>query len=166
MLRSRDIALTALIAGAYATLVIGLIQFSFALVQVRVADALIPLSIIFGWPAILGVTIGCVVANAFTPMPLAIVEVTLGPLANLLASYAAFRISKLSLNAKYLDFLACFVATLIVTFIVGTYLALITEMPLWIWWMSLFIGSFISINVLGLALVKLLRRYGFVEKRR
>ena len=161
MLRSRHIALTALIAGAYAALVIGLIQFSFALVQVRVADALIPLSVLFGWPAILGVTLGCVVANAFTPMPLAIVEVTLGPLANFLASYLAFKISKLNLNAKYSDFVSCFASTLVITFIVGTYLALITEMPVWIWWISLFIGSFISINIIGLALLKLLRKYGF-----
>lgn len=157
---SREAALTALFAGAYAALVVSLVQLSFALVQVRVADALIPLSIIFGWPAVIGVTIGCAIANIFTPMPTVVVEVTLGPLANFLASYAALKISNLRRGSKSVEFLACLAASLVVTVVVGTYLAIITSMPFWVWWVGVFVGSFISISIVGFTLVQLLRKYG------
>src|SRR2546426_3311361 len=62
--RSRNLALAALFGALYAALVIGFAPISNLPIQVRVADALMPLTILFGWPAILGLGIGTVVGNS------------------------------------------------------------------------------------------------------
>ena len=225
---ARNLALTAIFGALYAMLVIALAGMSFQLVQIRVADALIPLSIVFGWPVVAGVTIGCVISNAVSPLPSVITDITLGALANFCASFVAWRIglwkqqtaSDLSsvftigtllagltifswiaqigvlfagpwffndpltflngvLNSLLLigflvtiiwvgaylmtknrlnHFLGCLTASLVITFIVGTYLAVITAMELWIWWLGIGIGSLISICGIGYPLVEVLKR--------
>jgi uncharacterized membrane protein len=159
---SRDIALTTVFAALYAVLVLALAGISFQIVQVRIADALIPLSIVFGWPAILGVTIGCAVANIASPMPSVITDVTLGSLTNFIAAVVAWRISLLKtkrvMRGHTSELLGCLTATVLTTFIVGTYLAVLTGMELWVWWLGIGIGSIISITVLGYALVQILKR--------
>jgi len=132
---------------------------SFQLVQVRVADALIPLSMVFGWPAVFGVTVGCVVANVASPMPSIIVDITLGAFANLLASVLAWKVADLKMSRQAVaEFLGCLAATATLTFIVGTYLAVLTQMELWVWWVGIGVGSVISVCVLGYALVQVLKR--------
>src|SRR5438094_5640908 len=61
--RSRNLALAAVFGALYSALVIGFAPISNLPIQVRVADALMPLAILFGWPAILGLGIGIVVGN-------------------------------------------------------------------------------------------------------
>ncbi|MEM2912602.1 MAG: QueT transporter family protein [Candidatus Bathyarchaeia archaeon] len=157
--KSRDLALIATVAALYTVLVWALAGISFQLVQVRVADALIPLSMVFGWPVILGVTMGCVVANVATPMPSGWADITLGSIANFVASLLALKIGNWKLtNDTISEFLGCITATAAVTFIVGTYLAIITEMELWVWWLGIGVGSIVSITVLGFALVKMIKK--------
>ncbi len=122
----------------------------------RVADALIPMSMLYGWPVVVGVTLGCVVSNMFSPMPSILVDITLGSLANLVASVLAWKI----LSWRRNEFLGCSIATATLTFIVGTYLAKITGIPYRVWWFSIFIGSVISINVLGYVLILILKKIG------
>ncbi|MFB0523596.1 MAG: QueT transporter family protein [Candidatus Bathyarchaeia archaeon] len=158
-METKNLALTALFAALYAILVLILVPFSFQLVQVRVADALIPLSIIYGWPAVIGMTVGCIISNIASPIPSIIVDITLGSIANLVASFVAWKIGSWKRrNSIVNEFLGCLAATFLITFIVGTYLAILTEMELWIWWLSIWIGSAISINVLGYALVQILKK--------
>lgn len=157
----KKVALASIFASLYAVLVLALAVISFQLVQVRVADALIPLSIIFGWPAVIGVTIGCVVSNVASPMPSVVADVTFGSIANFVASLLAWKIGcwkrgKSAIN----EFLGCSAATIVITFVVGTYLAAITEMELWIWWLGIGVGSVISINVLGYTLIQAVKRVG------
>ena len=158
-LHSRDLALTAIFAALYAVGVLAFASISFEIVQVRVADALIPLSMLFGWPVALGVTIGCAVANFASAVPsaLILVDVTLGSVANLIASLLAWRIGKSKAMSKSISqLLGCVAAALVVTFIVGTYLAVLTR--LWIWWLGIAIGSLISICILGFILVQIMSR--------
>ena len=155
---SKVIALTAVFAALYAVLVLALAGISFEIVQVRVADALIPLSIIFGWPAVLGVTIGGAVANIASPMPSVMTDVVLGSLANFIASVIAWKIGTSKVRENLSEFFGCLAATVIITFIVGTYLAWLTEMEVWIWWLGIGIGSIISITILGYVLVRILQR--------
>ncbi|MGQ9565478.1 MAG: QueT transporter family protein [Candidatus Bathyarchaeales archaeon] len=224
----KDLALAVIVAALYAVLVVALAGISFQLVQVRVADALIPLSIVLGWPAVVGVTVGCVISNVVTPMPSVLVDITFGATANFFASALAWKIGKLkhgrirdagvsfvlvamlaslslfswtTLNAGFFggpwfagrglefvngalnsvffvlyllifvwiaahfriegrvsDFLGCLAATVTVTFIVGTYLAWLTEMELWVWWLGVGTGSLISICGIGYLLLQVLRR--------
>ena len=158
-LHSRDLALAAVFAALYAVLVLALAGISFQLVQVRVADALIPLSMLFGWPVALGVTVGGAIANLASPMPSALTDITFGSIANLIASLLAWRIGRWKTMTKSAsEFLGCLAATLVVTIIVGTYLAVLTEMELWVWWLGIGVGSLVSISILGYALVQIMRR--------
>lgn len=164
-LNVKDLALTTIFAALYAALVIALAGISFQLIQVRIADALIPLSIVFGWPAVIGVTLGCVISNIVSPLPSALVDVTFGAIANFLASLVAWRIGvwprrRTLLASKEVvgPFLGCLAAALVVTFVVGTYLALITQMELGIWWLGIGVGSLISICGIGYSLLKVLKR--------
>jgi uncharacterized membrane protein len=88
---STTVTFTAVFAALYAVGVVLLAPISFQVFQVRIADALLPLSILFGWPAILGLTLGAFVANLFGG--LGPVDVVGGTLANLLARYIAWRIT-------------------------------------------------------------------------
>jgi uncharacterized membrane protein len=155
---TRDITLTTVFAALYAVLVLVSAGISFQIVQVRIADALIPLSIVFGWPAVLGVTIGCAVANIASPMPSIITDITLGSLANFVAGVVAWRVGLWKTGRGLSELLGCLAATVLITFIVGTYLAVLTEMEFWVWWLGIGIGSIISITVLGYALVQILKR--------
>jgi len=148
--------LTAAFAALYTVLVLIFASLSFGVVQVRIADALIPLSMIFGWPVVCGVTIGCAIANIATPLPSVVTDVTLGSIANFIASLLAWRINSWK-PGRAGELFGCLVATVVVTFVVGTYLAKITAMGYWIWWTSVGIGSIISIGILGFILVNLLR---------
>jgi uncharacterized membrane protein len=56
------------------------------------------------------------------------------------------------------ELLRCLTTTVLTTFIVGTYLALLTGMELWVWWLGIGIGSIISITISGYALVQILKR--------
>jgi uncharacterized membrane protein len=227
-LNVKDLALTTIFAALYAVLVVALAGISFQLVQVRLADALIPLSIVFGWPAVIGVTVGCVISNVVSPMPSVLVDITLGAAANFLASLLAWRVgvwkrrsaSDVGVSfvaitvlvslilfawtiqnaafylgpwfsngelmlfngvfsslffAAYLTivvwvglyfrikgalshFVGCLAAALVVTFIVGSYLAVITQMDFWVWWLGIGAGSLIAICGIGYSLLEILKR--------
>jgi len=159
-LNSRGVALTAVFAALYAVLVLFLSSLSFGLAQVRIADALIPMSVIFGWPAVMGVTLGCLISNVVSPMPSIVTDMSLGALANFLASILAWKIAVQKRDSMISEFLGCTMATLMITFIVGTYLAILTEMELWIWWLGIFIGSLISINVIGFLTLQFMKKAG------
>ena len=144
-INSKDIALTVIFAALYAVLVLALAGISFELIQVRIADALIPLSMVFGWPAVVGVTVGCAIANVVSPMPSILTDITLGSLANFIAGILAWKIGLRKPGKAVNEFLGCVVATFAITFIVGTYLAALTGMELWVWWLGIGTGSIISI---------------------
>ncbi len=162
----RDVALTAVIAALYASLVVFLAPLSYGPVQLRVADCLIPLSAVLGWPAVAGVTIGCVVGNAY--YWLGPIDVALGPLANLAASLLAFALRRRPL-------LACLAASLPVGVVVGGYLwvffpppgALGAVVPAWAGMVvSVTLSSLIAVGGIGYGVLKAMLRPGVVETLR
>lgn len=158
-MRARDLALSSIFTALYAVLVLVLAGVSFQIVQVRIADALIPLVIVFGWPAIVGVTLGAAVANFASPLPSVLTDVTLGSIANLVASLLVWKISRLKLPRKTLsELLSCIAATVTITFFVGTYLALLTQTEPWLWWLGIGVGSIISIDFIGFPLLQVTKR--------
>jgi len=150
----REIALTAVFASLYAIGTIVLAPTSYGVIQCRVADSLIPLSVLFGYPTVIGVTLGCVVANVYGGF--GVIDIVFGSLANLLASALAYKLRNKPL-------LACTASTLVVTFIVGSYLWILFEVPWEFSILGVFVGSLLSMNVLGFALIEGLRRSGIVR---
>ncbi len=145
-----DIVLIASFAALYTVGVVVLAPISFMIFQVRVADSLLPLSILFGVPASLGFSIGALVANTFGGLGL--IDILGGSIANLIACIAAWKIGQKKIRGRL--FLATIVQNLILTVIVGTYLSYLLGFPILVGWTGIFLGSAIAINLLGYLLLK------------
>ncbi len=159
-LDSRDLTIAALFTALYA--VINLIQ-SFSIgnptvygpIQLRLADFMIALAALFGWPLIGGVTAGCLLTNAY--YFIGVPDVVLGPIANLVAASFVLALRKHRL-------LACISGALPVGLIVGSYLWLFFPppdvfgiLPAWIAMIvSITISSLIAVGVLGYTILSLL----------
>lgn len=159
--------LTAVFAALYA--MINVVQMAtignptiYGPVQLRIADALIPLAALFGWSTVGGVTIGCFITNAYyfvSPT-----DVVFGPVANLVAACLILFLRKRRL-------LACVIGSLPIGVIVGGYLWLFfpppeifSTVPVWLASIaSITISSLIAVAVIGYALLSVLSRRGIIE---
>lgn len=167
---SRDLALTAVFAALYT--MINVIQ-SFTIgnptiygpIQLRIADCLIPLAALFGWPIVGGVTLGCFLTNSY--YFLGAPDVILGPIANVIAAALILYLRKRRL-------LACVVGALPIGVIVGSYLwfffpflsppEVLNVLPAWsAMIISITISSLIAIAVIGYALLSVLSRPSIIE---
>jgi uncharacterized membrane protein len=156
---SRDLALTAVFAALY--VIVNVLQmFSvgnptvYGPVQLRVADCLIPLAALLGYPVIGGVTIGCFLTNAYCFV--GVEDVVFGPIANLIAATIIFLLRKHR-------FTACVTGALPIGFIVGGYLWLffpppdvLSTLPAWAAMIvSITISSLITIAIIGYLLLSI-----------
>jgi uncharacterized membrane protein len=132
-------------AALYAVSVVALAPISFQVFQVRIGDALLPLSILFGWPAIIGLSVGALVANFFGG--LGFVDIIGGALANFVATYLAFKIGQKKIRGKW--FFAISAEVLSVTVIVGSYLSYLFQIPFEMSLFGVFVGTLISTGLLG-----------------
>ena len=144
-------------------MVIVLAPISYGPVQLRVADCLISLAALFGWPVVVGVTVGCFLGNAY--IWLGPYDVFLGPIANFIAAVVILLLRKHRL-------LACVVGALPIGAIVGGYLWLFfpppdifgLNLPVWTAMIvSITISSWIAIAVIGYSLLILLSRPRIIE---
>lgn len=146
---SRDVTSTAVFAALY--VVINVVQTVtvgnptiYGPIQLRVADFMIALAVLFGWPIVGGVTMGCFVTNAyyFIGAP----DVVFGPVANLVAAALVMFLRKRPL-------LACVVGALPVGLIVGGYLWLFFPPPEFFGPLPAWTGMIVSITVSSLIAV-------------
>ena len=102
---AQKITIAAIIAAIYATvtLFISFFGLSFGPVQIRIAEGLTLLPILFP-EAIYGLFIGCIIANLLSPYT--ILDIVFGSLTTLVAAWCTYRISKKIKNTKLLYFLA------------------------------------------------------------
>ena len=147
--RTRQIALAALFAALYAVAVTALAPISFQVYQVRVADCLLPLSVLFGPSAILGLTLGTFVGNLSSPF--GVVDIVGGALANFVATLLAWQIGKRGFRGAWL--VGTISEVLVITFIVGTYLSFLLQIPIWLSWIGVLVGEVIAINIGGYLLL-------------
>jgi len=157
-LKTSDLSLAVIFTSLYTILLIILAPISFGPIQLRIADCLLPLAALFGWPVIAGVTVGCFIGNAY--FWLGPYDVILGPIANLLAATLIFLLRKRQLPA-------CIIGSLPIGIIVGSYLWLFfpppdifgLRMPIWTAMIiSITISSLIAIAVIGYSLLLILSR--------
>ena len=150
----------AVIAAVYVVLCLVLAPFSYGAVQVRIAEALCLLPV-FGAEYIIGVTLGCFLANLFGST---IIDVIFGTIATLLACLVTYRLR--NVRIKGLAIPASLPPVLFNAVIVGIEITLFftdyTAMiaPVWLLCISngisVGIGELISCTILGVALVKLI----------
>jgi hypothetical protein len=160
-----ELSLAVVFSSLYAVLVAVLSIISFGPVQLRIADCLIPLAALFGWPAIAGVTIGCLIGNAY--VWLGPQDVVFGTIANLIAATIIFALRKR-------QFLACVLGSLPIGIIVGGYLWLFfgfqppdifgLQLPMWgSMIISITISTLIAMAGIGYVLLKTLSNSSFVN---
>jgi len=165
----REISLTAISAALYAVLLILLAQISFGPIQLRIADCIIPLAALFGWPWIWGVTLGCFIGNLIGGMMafgfLNPTDIILGSIANLIAAYTIFRLRDHRL-------IGCILGSIIIGVIVGGYLWLfvpapdigLAYLPVWAAMIISITGSsLIAIAIIGYALLLTMSRLSISE---
>ncbi|MEM3578707.1 MAG: QueT transporter family protein [Candidatus Bathyarchaeia archaeon] len=161
---SKDVALTAVFAALYAAGVVFLAPISFEVFQVRMADALLPLAVIFGLPAAVGTGFGCFVANFYGG--LGVVDILGGAFANFVACVLAWRIGGENVFRR---FASCLTETTVITLVVGSYLSTLLDVPIEAGLLGVFLGSVVAVNILGFGLLEALYRGGvakrFMEKR-
>jgi uncharacterized membrane protein len=156
---TKEISLTTIFAVIYAVAVITLLPISFSIFQVRIADALLPLAILFGWPTIIGVSLGTIVANFFGG--LGVIDVIGGTTANFIATLLAWKIGSGKRKFSWIYAIICEI--LIVTIVVGSYLSYLFNMPIVLGLSGVLIGSIIAIGVLGYLLLTALSRSYIVK---
>lgn len=156
---SRKIAVIAIFASLY-TITVGIFAFmSFNPFQARLADALLPLSIIFGIPSALGFGLGALVSNLLFG-GLGIIDIIGGTVANLIACSLAYYIARR--KGIIYRFIGTLTETLVISLIVGGYLSLFFDppvsVPLAISIFGVLIGSIISINLIGFPVQEAIRK--------
>jgi len=168
----KEVGLSAVFAGLYAVLLVFLAFISFGPVQLRIADCLLPLAALFGWPVIWGVTIGCLIGNftggiitfgAANPM-----DIIFGSIANLIATYVIFKLRRHKL-------LGCVLGSIIIGLIVGGYLWLFVpapeigglSLPAWAAMMiSITMSSLVAVAVIGYMLLVAISNPSVIESIR
>jgi len=153
-LNAKKLAVMAIFAALYAVGVIVLAPISFGVVQVRIADALLPLSMIFGLPSALGFGLGCVVSNVYGG--LGVIDIIGGTAANLVACTLAWYIGRNGHVAK--RFTGTIAIAAAITLIVGGYLSLIFQVPVEISILGVFVGEVIAVIAIGFPLQEAIRR--------
>jgi uncharacterized membrane protein len=159
-LNTRKLTVVTVFASLYAVGVIFLAPISFGIFQIRVADAMLPLSMIFGLPSALGFGLGCVVSNVYGG--LGIVDIVGGATANIVACTLAWYIGRRGRVVQ--RFLGSVVETLAVAVIVGGYLSLIFQVPVEIGLLGVLVGSTIAINFVGFPVEEAIRRSRSLRK--
>ena len=130
-------------------------------IQLRVADCLIALTALFGWPVAFGVSLGCVLANLYAFI--SPIDVVLGPIANFIAATAVYLFRRRPL-------LGCIIGAFPIGLIVGGgYLWWFFEppdifglsLPAWAaMTVSITLSSLIAIAIIGYLLMQALIRFG------
>ena len=159
-INTKKLAVVAIFASLYTVGVVFLAPISFGVYQVRLADAMLPLSMIFGVPGALGFSLGCIVSNVYGG--LGIIDIVGGAAANLVACTLAWYIG--GRGRGFQRFLGSIVETGIVTLIVGGYLSLIFQVPVEFGLLGVLVGSTIAINVIGFPIEEVIRRSKIFRK--
>lgn len=144
----KDLVRGALIAAIYTVLCIALQPISYAAIQLRVAEALTVLPVLYK-EAIPGIFVGVLLANIFGGLGLA--DIVIGSLTSLAAAYLTYRFRR--------SFLAYLSPIILNAVIISVYLHVLAKLPYWATVLSIGISETIVVAALGYPLVRFLRRY-------
>lgn len=147
---SLNLAIAALIAATYSTMTVVLGSFGYSWVQIRISEALTPLPFLMGFPAVAGLTLGCVLANCFSPVGLP--DMIFGPLLTLLAAVFSW---KLNFGKKAV---ACIYPVLVNAFGVSAYISSFYNVPYLMSVVTIAVGEFMAAVFVGYPLLTTIER--------
>lgn len=144
----KDLARGALIAAVYTVLCVALQPISYGAVQLRIAEALTVLPILYK-EAVPGIFIGVLLANIFGGQGLA--DIVIGSLTSFAAAYLTYRFRR--------SFVAYLFPIVLNAVIISIYLHVLANLPYWVTVLSIGASETIVVFALGYPLVRLLRKY-------
>lgn len=147
---SLKIATMALIAASYSVMTLVLGEFGYSWIQMRLSEVLTPLPILMGFPAVAGLTIGCIIANVFSPVGLP--DMVFGPL---LTFFAATLSWKFSFDRKIM---ACIYPVLVNAFGVSAYISSFYGVPYAMSVGTIAFGELITAVIVGYPLLIAIER--------
>jgi len=148
---AKNIAFASVIAALYIALIIVFQPMSFGHIQIRVAESL-ALTPALMPAAIPGIFIGCLVSNILFGG--GIIDIIFGSLASLLAAYLTYKLRK---NL----YLAALPPVIVNAVVVGTYLALLSNISVLLCIFYVGAGQVVSCYCIGIPLVMTLKKYIF-----
>ena len=144
-----------MLAALYAADVVLFAPISFQAIQVRVADALLPLSVLLGPAAVAGLGLGAFIGN-FYASPFGWVDVIGGMGANVVATALAWFVGRRGFRGAWV--LATSIEVVVITLIVGTYLAPLTHTPLALSLLYVLVGEIAAVGIGGYILLRAVSR--------
>lgn len=151
----KRIASNGIVAALYFVLTVATSAFSYGAIQVRIAEALVLLCF-FRRDYVIGVTLGCLLANLFSTMPMPIFDMIFGTLATLISSLLISFMKKL--------FVATLFPVIANAFVVGAELYFMLQEPFWLSCLTVGIGELIAVSILGYTLFMIIGRQEGVLK--
>lgn len=146
----RQISFASVIAAVYAVTTVLLGEFGYAWVQVRISEALTPLPYLFGLPAVIGLTLGCIIANFFSPVGLP--DMIFGPPLTLIAAGLSWKFN----FGKRL--IACIYPVVVNAFGVSAYVASFYGVPYEVTVLTIGVGESIAAILFGYPLLRAVER--------
>ena len=143
---------TAIVASIYAALTIGLSPLSYGPVQFRLSEVLVLLAIVNS-DYIVGLTIGCLIANLLGPYGLA--DIICGTFATFVSAYLIYMTPKFIKN-KSAIWVASLWPVLANALIIGLMLNVFFKLPLIISMLEVGIGEFGVVTIIGVPLFKII----------
>lgn len=135
----------ALTASLYAIVTIVLGSFGYSWIQIRISESLTVLPFLMGFPAVSGLTMGCVIANLFSPIGLP--DIIFGPI---LTFFAAMLSWKASFGRKIF---ACVYPIILNAFGVSVYVSYFYGVSYFLSIFTIGIGESIAVILIGYPLL-------------
>lgn len=149
---------TAIIAALYAVITLVLAPISYGPIQFRVSEIMVLLAF-FDPFYIVGLTIGCFIANILGPNGL--MDIIFGTLATFISVYAISITEKFMKNKKASLIAASLWPTIFNGLIIGWTLNELYELPLLLSIGEVAIGEFVVVTIIGVPVIKLIQnKYG------
>jgi uncharacterized membrane protein len=149
----KRLAVNALIAAIYVDITLVTASFAYRDIQFRIAEVLVLLAF-FRKDYVIGVTIGCFIANLFGP--LGFIDAIFGTLATLLSGL-------LIAYSRHL-FVATLFPVVINGLVVGAELYFLEGLPFWLTSLFVAIGEFVVVSGFGYIIFTRLRKQEFFMK--
>ncbi len=149
---TNKIVKAAIIASLYAALTVGLSPISYGAIQFRLSEVLVLLAFV-NFDYIVGLTIGCLIANLLGPNGLP--DVIFGTLATFISAYLIYLTSKF-IKSKHAIWVASLWPVIINAVIIGLMLNVTLKLPLILSMLEVGIGEFGAVTIVGVPLFKII----------
>ncbi|WP_129044455.1 QueT transporter family protein [Companilactobacillus metriopterae] len=148
-----------IVAALYVAVTLAIAPFSYGAIQLRISELFNHLAA-FNKKYIFAITLGCFIANIFSPLGL--IDMIFGTIASLICTTLTWLFAK-NIKNKYYKYIIATFCQLPGTFIVALELNIYMKLPLLLTWLTVTIGEFISMFIGAIIVDLVSRKINFSE---